>query len=185
MKKKFLICSALLVIGIIGRVIPHPPNFTPIGGIIIFSMLSLENRFLKFFIPILVFWVSDLIINNITLPLTYPQYYQGFQLFGNWSIYLALFSIMLGLKLFLNNRKKYLIPRSSLIAATLFFLITNFGVWLGSSFYPPTFSGFLICLGAGVPFFGNNLLSTLIYSYVLIMGYDLIFENFSIKKYFS
>lgn len=185
MRKTFLICIALIIIGIIGRVIPHPPNFTPIGGIIIFSLVKIENKFLTNFIPIFIFWVSDLLINNFILPITFPQYYQGVQLFGSWSIYLALVIILMSLRFLLNNPNKYFIPGASLTAAILFYLITNFGVWLESSFYPPTWSGLWICLGAGLPFFGNYLLSTLIYSYVLILGYDLAIKDFNLKRYFS
>lgn len=185
MRKTFLICIALIIIGIVGRIIPHPPNFTPIGGIIIFSLVKIENKFLSNFVPLFIFWVSDLLINNFILPITFPQYYQGFQLFGSWFIYLALVIILISLKFLISNPTKYFIPGASLTAAILFFLISNFGVWLGSSFYPTTFSGFWICLGAGLPFFGNNLLSTLIYSYVLILGYDLAIKDFNFKKYFS
>ena len=185
MRNFFLISSTLLIVGILGRVIPHPPNFTPIGGIIIFSTLKIENTFGKIFIPLFVFWVSDLIINNVMLPNTYPQYYQGFQLFGNWTIYLALIVIMTVLRFYFHNYSSYILPGASLISATLFFLISNFGVWLGSSIYTPNFSGFLICLGAGVPFFGNTLLSTLIYSVILVKGYDFLYKDYGAKNYFN
>jgi hypothetical protein len=184
MKNIFLISISLLVIGVFGRIIPHPPNFTPIGGIIIFSILKLENKVFKNLMPLFVFWVSDLIINNILIPYNFPQYYQGFTLIGSSFIYLALIVIIVSLKFYIKHYSKHIILGSSFISAALFFLITNFGVWLGSSIYPPNFLGFLICLGAGVPFFGNNLLSTVIYSFILIKGYELA-KDISLKKYLN
>lgn len=183
MRNLFLIYAALLIIGILGRVIPHPPNFTPIGGILVFGMLKLEQKLFKYFFLLFVFWVSDLIVNNVIIPITFPQYYSGFQLFGNWSVYMALIFIMIGLKILINNWSKYLIASAGILHSTLFFLITNFGVWLESSLYPPTLNGFFICLGAGLPFFGNTLISTLIYSLVLLKGYHFVSKGFSIKNY--
>lgn len=184
MKNIFLIFIALLIIGVLGRVIPHPPNFTPIGGIIIFSVLKIENKIFKYLFPLFVFWISDLIVNNVLIPNQFPQYYQGFSLFGSGYIYLALITIVASLERYTSRNSRSPILGGSLISATLFFLITNFGVWVGSSIYPSTFLGLILCLGAGVPFFGNHLLSTLMYSFILVKGYE-IAKDFSLKKYLN
>ena len=49
---------------------------------------------------------------------------------------------------------------ASLVGAVAFFLISNFGVWLGGGMYSPTWKGLLDCYAAGLPFFRNSLLST-------------------------
>jgi len=46
----------------------------------------------------------------------------------------------------------------------LFFLTTNFGVWLGSGLYPQTGEGLIACYIAALPFFGNTLASTIVFS---------------------
>jgi len=46
----------------------------------------------------------------------------------------------------------------------LFFLVTNFGAWLGSPIYPQTGAGLVAAYVAGIPFFQNTLLGTLFYS---------------------
>jgi hypothetical protein len=55
----------------------------------------------------------------------------------------------------------------SLVGSVLFFLITNFGVWLGSSMYPQTGAGLIATYVAGIPFFQNTVLGTLFYSSVM------------------
>ena len=58
-------------------------------------------------------------------------------------------------------------------AAVLFFLVSNFGVWVGSTMYPPTGGGLLACYAAGLPFFNHSLLSNLFYCTVLFGGLEL------------
>jgi len=56
------------------------------------------------------------------------------------------------------------------VAAVMFFVLTNFGVWAFSSLYPKTPGGLVDCFVMAIPFFGNTLLSSLFYSAVLFGG---------------
>jgi len=71
-----------------------------------------------------------------------------------------------------NYSKKFL---SSLIGACLFFLITNFGVWLLGS-YEYTINGFILCFTLAIPFFAYSLISTLIFSGIIeiILKFDFL-----------
>jgi hypothetical protein len=60
------------------------------------------------------------------------------------------------------------------LGSTLFFVFTNFGVWLGSSMYPQTWAGLVECYVAGIPFYKNTLAGTLFYSAVLFGGFALL-----------
>ena len=55
--------------------------------------------------------------------------------------------------------------------ALLFFLLTNFGVWISSGFYPKSADGLLTCYSMALPFFGNTLTGTVFYSAVMFIGY--------------
>ena len=44
----------------------------------------------------------------------------------------------------------------------IFFFITNFGVWVSGS-YGYTFSGLITCFILALPFFGNTIISTIIF----------------------
>ena len=61
MKKENIIIG-LIVLAILTRLIPHPPNFAPITGIALFSAINFNNRFFKFFVPLISLVIFDLII---------------------------------------------------------------------------------------------------------------------------
>ena len=136
------------------RFIPHPPNFT--------SLLALS-----FYVPAFLgirYWpaldigfvLTDLIIG-----------FHGITLFTWGSVIL----IGLGSRFF----TKTILNRvfGSLLGASLFYIITNFGVWtLG--FYTYTFEGLLLCYTLAIPFFAYSLISTFVFSVVIETIYRFI-----------
>jgi hypothetical protein len=70
----------------------------------------------------------------------------------------------------------------SIASPTLFFVITNFGVWMGSSFYPNSFDGLIACYTLGLPFYSNSLISTLLFSSCFYLIAVLQKENTIFKK---
>ena len=61
-----------------------------------------------------------------------------------------------------------------LSSSFLFFISTNLGVWLTSSYYPKNIEGILACYTMALPFFGNTLAGTLLYSSIMFGGYELL-----------
>jgi hypothetical protein len=51
-----------------------------------------------------------------------------------------------------------------LASSTSFFLLSNFMVWAGGGLYPQNAAGLASCYAAGLPFYGNDLLSTGIFA---------------------
>ena len=126
------------------RFIPHPPNFTSLLALSFYVPAILGLRF----IPALVvaFVLTDLIIgfHSVTL--------------FTWG---SIIFIGLSSKFFFSNKFSRII--GALIGATIFFIVTNFGVWsLGS--YGYTFEGLILSYTLALPFFGNTLISTIIFS---------------------
>jgi len=75
----------------------------------------------------------------------------------------------------------------SLAGSTLFFIITNLGVWMNSSMYEKNIHGLLKAYGMGLPFFRNTLIGDLFYNATFFVGYILfLFISkqivFSIKR---
>ena len=64
MKRNIIFIIALVAIGILGRVIPHPYNFTPMTAIALLSAHAFKNKWVAIGIPLISFWISDIIINN-------------------------------------------------------------------------------------------------------------------------
>lgn len=144
MKKNHLIIG-LIVFAILTRLIPHPPNFAPVTAIALFSAINFNNNLLKFLIPIISLIVFDIII--------------GFSLI-NIFVYLSFIVIVL-----VGNHFKKIKLKSILISSVVFFIISNFGVWIIG--YPKTVNGIIMCYSAAIPFFVNTILGDLFYSFIL------------------
>ena len=126
------------------RFIPHPPNFTSLIALSFYVPAILGIKF----IPALLigFLITDLIIGFHSVT------------FFTWG---SVIIIGLMSKFFLLNISSRLL--GALLGALLFFVITNFGVWsLGG--YGYSLQGLISCYILGIPFFGNTLLSTFIFS---------------------
>ena len=126
------------------RFVPHPPNFTSLIALSFYIPVFFGIKF----IPILIasFIITDFIIG-----------FHGVTIF-TWGTV-----ILIGLlsKFFISNITIRFC--GALMGAFLFYIITNFGVWsLGS--YGYTFEGLIICYTLAIPFFGNTLISTIIFS---------------------
>jgi hypothetical protein len=88
---------------------------------------------------------------------------------------ISLFLItFLGTRFNKNGSKWWMIAGSSLVSSVLFYLISNFGVWVATALYPKTLDGLLSCYWAAIPFFRTTLLSTLGFSYLFFFGYAVV-----------
>ena len=142
--KDLKIALAIFIALSVSRFIPHPPNFTSLMALSFYIPAIFGIRYLPMLI--ISFVITDLIIgfHNVT--------------FFTWGSV-----ILIGLmsKFFIKNTTNRII--GALIGACLFFIVTNFGIWsLGS--YGYSFEGLIKCYTLAIPFFGNTLISTLIFS---------------------
>lgn len=168
--KHLLFVLSLIVLAVLSRLLPHPYNFTPIAGIALFGAAHLRKNGLAWLIPLAAMWVSDLVINNVY----YDSFNSGFVWFtsGFYWMYGSFALIALVGYFLLDHVSVPKLIGGSLFASTLFFLVTNFGVWIGSAMYPQSVEGLVACYTAGIPFFGNALLGDLFYTGVLFGSYE-------------
>ncbi len=61
---------------------------------------------------------------------------------------------------------------AALAGPTVFFIISNFAVWLGGHLYAPTAAGLTACYLAALPFYGNSLAAGVLFSGVLFGGFE-------------
>ena len=176
--KGILLALGLIVVAALSRLMPHPPNFTPLAAMGLFGAAYFANKKLAFIIPLAAWWFSDLILNNTV----YAQYSEGFALFSSYQIgsFLALGLIVLVGIFMLKKINFKNILGSSLVAAVLFFIISNFGVWLMGTMYPMTLSGLVACFTAAVPFFGWSLLGNVVYLSIMVFTFE--FAGFKIPS---
>ena len=163
-----MLAIALIVLGIITRFIPHTSNFTPVIAIALFSGFYLNKKY-AILIPLSLMIVSDLFLGTHNMIIF---------TWGSVAL-IAIFGIIM------QKRKSALvIAGSSLTCAILFFLITNFGVWL-AGWYTHTFAGLINCYTMAIPFFRSTLLSTLSYTAVLFGTYEFIAKRVKNTRFAS
>ncbi len=166
------ILIAIIVAVAFTRLIPHTFNFSPLGAIGLFGAAYFSKRWLALLIPITATWMSDLFLNNVVYAQYYPQFtwfYGGF--YWQYGSYVL---IVLGGILLFHKINPTRVIGGALMASAIFFLVSNFGVWIGSKVYPQNISGLLTCYGAGLPFIKGTLMGDLFYSTVLFGGYELL-----------
>ncbi len=134
------------------RLIPHPPNFSPIAALALFGGAQFGDKRLAFLVPLAAMFLSDLVLGLHSLILVIYGCFALIVCFGFWV------------------RQKQNVRRigaAVLAGAILFFIVTNFGVWATGSFYPKSGGGLLTCYVEAVPFFWNTLAGDLCYSGIL------------------
>ena len=154
---------AVILLAIIARLIPHAPNFTPIGGLALFSGAHFKKK-VALIIPLAAMFISDIFLGfHKTMPYVYVSF-----------IIIALIGGLI------KNDKWQSLALASLMSSVLFFLITNFGVWATGTMYQKNLSGLMQSYAFGIPFFRNTLISDLFYSFSFFYGYGFL-SNFVLR----
>jgi len=168
LKKEIFPISLILILAF-ARLIPHPPNFTPIIAVALVSGYFFKNINLSLLILLVAMLLSDLFIG----------FYEN-MIFVYASLLLIIFVFhKISKKINFKNLFIYCFAGS-----LIFFIVSNFGVWvLGSPgvldvAYERNLSGLTECYILAIPFFGNTFLSTLIFSYTAFLANSLYKKKF-------
>ncbi len=157
---EFSIISLLILIGVILRLLPHPPNFTPILAIALFGGVYFSRK-IAFILPIAAMVISDVFIGYYEVKLMAAVY-------GSF-----LLCVVLGFWL-KKNKNWQTIFGSSVLSALIFFLLTTFAVWAFPPWYVKIFSGIIQCYLMALPFFKNTLLGNLFYVTIFFGVYEMV-----------
>ena len=161
-KGKILEVAIIIIFILIGvglRILPHPPNFTPIAAIALFGGFYFSKK-IAFILPMAAMVISDIFIGYYQLILMVVVY-------GSFLLF-----VILGFWL-KKHKKWYNILAGSLLAALLFFILTNFAVWAFTPWYAKTLPGLIQCYFMALPFLKNTLLGDLFYVSVFFGIYEL------------
>ena len=162
--KKQIFPVGLILILALSRLIPHPWNFTPVIAVAIMSGYFFRNINFSYAIMLFSMLLADFFIG-----------FYSHMLF----VYSSLFLIVL---IFFKISKKINYKNLfifSFFGSVIFFLISNFGVWLVGNLYERNINGLIECYFMAIPFFKNTIISTLIFSYSSLIIYK------SSNKYFA
>ena len=163
--KKEIFPISLILILALSRLIPHPPNFTPIITVAILSGYFFKNIYLSFATLLITMLLADVFIG----------FYEN--------IFFVYLSLLLIAFIFYKISEKINFKNLFIygfIGSLIFFIVSNFGVWaLGSPgvhdiAYEKNLNGLVECYILAIPFFGNTFLSTVIFAYPAIFIYKLL-----------
>ena len=135
----------LIVLGVLSRVIPHPPNVTAVVGVTLLGAYAIRNPWLAALIPIAVMALSDVVLGwHSSALFTYAGMLAG--AFIGRGLLKQLSVLRLG--------------GAAFLASLAFFVISNVGVYLGG-YYGFGFDGLVACYLAAIPFWGFSLVGDL------------------------
>ena len=159
--KQINICLGIFLALAISRFVPHPPNFTSLIALSFY----IPALFGRKYIPAIIisFAVTDLIIGFHAVT------------FFTWGSVLLIGSIS---NYFSNAMLKRL--SGALFGAVIFFVVTNFGVWI-SGMYGYTLNGFITCYTLAIPFFAYSVISTFMFSFLI----EIIYKGYQFKRFKS
>ena len=156
----------LIVLGVAARLVPHPWNATPVMAIALFGGTYLSKRW-AILLPLAIVAASDFLIGwHNTVPFTWG----AFALTGMLAWWIR------------RQPTAFRIAASALGGSMLFFVITNFGVWVAGGLYPATPAGLWQCYLAAIPFFRSTVLGDLVYTAALFGGFAAVSTSLPLRN---
>ena len=141
---RFAAIISLVIVGVVSRLIPHWPNFTPVLAAALFAGVQFKDKRWAYLVPL-----ATMIISDLFLP------YHSTMLFNYGAIALVVF-----MGTMIKQPKVGNVLVASIAGSVAFFLITNFGSWLIDPYnlYANDFSGLIASYVAALPFAANQWL---------------------------
>lgn len=170
--KKFSFAILLIIVGTLGRyLLLDMPNVETMTAVALLSGAMLGGGY-ALAVPLLSVALFDIFYGNSSI------------LFFTWSAWAMIGLIGLILKRKSMNIWKLTASMTGLgiISSIIFYLWTNFGVWLIGDWYPETVQGLMTCMIAGLPFLKAQLIGNLIVVPVLSISLKIIWERGGFKR---
>jgi hypothetical protein len=143
--------ALLIMVGVVSRWLPHPPNFSAFLAIALFAGYILPSP-LAMIVPIASMFLGDLLLG-----------FHGLM----WVVYLSLLPVVILGRQMPELKKQPMTWLSwglmGLLSSVFFFITTNLAVFWSSGMYPHTQDGLVSCFVLALPFFHNSVLGTWIY----------------------
>lgn len=156
--KQFTNPVLFILLAVVLRLLPHIPNMAPIAAMALFGGVYLNKRY-ALLVPLIAMVLSDVILGFSWVT---PFIYGSFLITGVIGLWLK------------SHKNVASIIFASIVSSTLFFFITNAGVWLVGGMYPRTLSGLENCYVLALPFFRNTAIGDLLYTGVLFVSFECV-----------
>jgi hypothetical protein len=161
---RFYVALALVLVAAALRLLPHPPNFSPIAAMALFGAAAIDRKLVALVLPLAAMLLSDLALGFHD---QMPAVYGSFVLIQ-----------LLGFAALRSNRNAVRIGLTAASGSVLFFAVTNLSVWMFSGMYSKDAIGLAACFTAALPFLQNALAGDLVYSGALFGAWALVERSF-------
>jgi hypothetical protein len=159
----------LTLLSALGRLIPHAPNVTPLGGSCLFAGSRISGVW-AYFLPLIVMVATDPIVGHAGGA-------AGGYTWGSPVIYASfMINVWIGRRM-LRSVTPVRVGAAAFLCSLQFFLLTNLAVWAGTPIYTPNLSGLLLCYTEALPFWGRTLAGDLLYSAAIFGLYELLIRR--------
>lgn len=171
---KIAFALILIAVAVGWRLINHSYNFAPnlefvtVAAVLAAIVLGTKAAI---FVPLASMIVSDLMIGNSSI---YVYTWGSFAVIGLGAILLR--------KLNTSPKKQIICSAGfATISSFLFFVVTNFGVWL-QGWYPMTLAGLQTCFTLALPFYRTMLIGNLILVPSAVLIYQIVRSKVAVKN---
>jgi hypothetical protein len=164
----------LTLLSALGRLIPHAPNVTPVGGSCLFAGSRISGIW-AYLLPLAVMIATDPIVGHAG----------GASSGYSWSspvIYACfMINVWIGRRM-LRTVTPVRVGSAAFLCSLQFFLLTNLAVWASTAIYAASFSGLMLCYTEALPFWGRTLAGDLFYSAAIFGLYELLIRRTAAAK---
>lgn len=162
-----MISLALVVVCVALRLLPHPPNFAPVGATAVFAGRTLP-RWSAIAVALGAMALGDIGLSALhgypPVTAVTPFVYAGF-----------VGQVLLGRAL---RAARGGALAAACLGALVFFALSNFGVWL-TGYYGMTPAGLVACYVAALPFLAGTLAGDLLWTITLGLAHRALTRRFA------
>ncbi len=169
-QNNFWLLCFIVFLAAITRILPHPDNMTAVGALALFGGTYFNNKQTALLVPLAAMLFSDLLLEGLfRLGLGINQGFHDTLIF----VYIA-FALAVTVGFWVKQNISFSrIIVGGFIASSIFFLVSNFAVWL-SGFYGLTAEGLITCYAAAIPFHRNTLIGDFVFIGILFGSFEYI-----------
>jgi hypothetical protein len=160
---RFLTLAGMIVLAAVSRLIPHPWNFSPVAAMALFAGAHFSKKSEAFLVTFGALILSDVILG-----------FYGVEMVFVYLSYIINLFIGFAIK---GRRRVGPVALAAMAGSVQFFIVTNFGSWVGQRMYPPTLAGLVQCYTLAIPFFRGTLFGDLFYTALLFGSFALAERN--------
>ena len=167
-----IVLAVMILLAALSRLLPHPPNFSPIEAVALFGGAYFAKRAWAVAVPLIAMAISDFVLGLVNGGV-YLDYFLNAHFLSIYACIALCTLLGFGLRARVNGPR---VLGYSLLGSVVFFLVTNFAVWTTANptLAPACASSLGACYVAGLPFFQWTLLGTLFYSAILFGSFALL-----------